>query len=54
MSEIAKPTKVHPGKLGKYSIEVIFILSINNAPSSNPPPPCHKLYIYGGVPGRVC
>lgn len=35
-------------------LRINVILSVNNSFSSNPPPPCNELYIYRGVPRRIC
>jgi len=53
VSEIAKPTKVNHGKLGRLSRVILYYLLIIPA-SSNPSPPCHESCIHGGVPGRIC
>ena len=52
VSEIAQPTKVHPGKLGRYCR--VTSIDNTNVTSSCPPPPRYESYIHGGVPGRIC
>lgn len=52
ISEIVKPTKVHPGKLGMYW-EAFMTSCTNIVTSSNSPSSRYESYIQRGLPGSI-